>query len=178
MASYRNLIAIDLASYGSAFLLINQFCDDDEIKVFEISPIGQAGLLIFLIKDPIAAEVLKNEIESLFKCHILSICLLKNFDQNLLPIYLSQNKTPILKSILIQEFSFVSKALEAAAQILEQKLQLVDFRIVRTYPLNAVIVSTAVEDKLLFDISVLASAKSSVVIENVSPVLKTYFEIT
>jgi hypothetical protein len=178
LSNYPHLIAIDLSSYGSAFAIINQFCDDVQIKVFEVSPIGQAGLLILLVNEATAAEILKNEILSFYKSSVLAIEIIKNFHDKLLQTYLSQNKPQLLKSLVIQEFSFVSQALSAAHNILNESFELVDFRVVRTYPLNAVVVITSDNLEKFFKIKENSYIKSTTVIEKIENSVKNYFQIT
>ncbi len=176
MLSYSNLLVIDLASYGIAFSIINQFCDEIQVKVFEVSPIGHVGIIILLIKDETAAEVLKNEILSFYKSNLISVCLLKNFDKRLLPVYLSQNKDEALKSMLILEFSFVSDAFVAAQKLLTENISLLDFRIIRAYPLNAILVAAADDPAKLISLRENLCARSSTLIENVGAVVKEYFQ--
>lgn len=178
LINYKHLLALDLSSYGSALAIINQFCDDDQIKVFEISPVGYAGLLILLIKEETAADILKNEVISFFKSNLLSVELLKNFDSRILEIYLSQNKSEVSTSLLIQEFSFVSQAFKAAHALLVKDIQLIDFRVIRTYPLNAILISTAIEGTHLIQHKDQLGLRSSMLIDHVEPVLKQFFQST
>ncbi len=177
MNQFKNFLAIDLANYGSAFAIINQFCDDHHVKVFEVSPIGRAGLLLLLIQEQTSADFLKNEILSLFKAQILSIELIKNIDPQLLSVYLSQNTPTVNKSLLFLEYSTVSKALVAAQKGLERSLQIIDFRVVRAFPLNAVVVLSATSSEQFHSYLESVYVETKTIIEQVDPIVKSYFEI-
>ncbi len=177
MSSSSNLLVLDLSSYGSGLAVINQFCDEDQVKVFEVSPIGHAGILILLIKDATAAELLKNEIFSYYKANILSIALLKDFDMTALKIYLSQNKPVVLENLLIQEFSFLSEAFCCVDRLIKSKIAVIDFRVIRTYPLNAIVTSTSSNADSLAVVRSEVNSRASVVIEKIEPVLKQFYQI-
>ena len=175
--SFSNLLSFDLSSYGAALAIINQFCDDDEVKVFEVSPAGSAGLLILLIKDQTAAELLKSEIFSFYKANVLSSALVKNLNLNILKTYLSQNVPEVSSHLLVQEFSFVSDGFRAAEYLLLSGINLVDFRVIRTFPLNVILVSSAKDSEVLRSAKAEVPTRSNVIIEKVEPVLRQYFEI-
>ena len=143
MTSLTNLLVFDVSSYGSALAIINQFCDDKDVKVFEVSPVGPAAILILLVGDAIAGELLHNEIVSFFKSSILNSIRLKNLDIEILKIYLSQNKPEVLSNVLVQEFSFVSEAFGASQFLRNSDISVIEFRLIRTFPTNAILVSTS-----------------------------------
>lgn len=176
MSNLEQLLILDLSSYGVALSIINQFCDDKDVRVFEVSPIGTVALLVLLVKEKTLAAILKNEIFSFYKNSVLSMRLIENFDPQILMVYLSQNKAEVLKNILVQEFSFVSEAFAAAQLLLEKKISLIDFRVVRTYPLNAILISTSAEIESLIQIKSQVSGKTQTLIEKTEPTLKAYFQ--
>ncbi len=178
MDSHSNLLCLDLASYGTALAIINQFCDDDQAKVFEVSPVGTAGILILLIQDQTTAELLKNEIFSYYKASILSSSLIIDLNVSLLKTYLSQNVPVVATNLLIQEFSFVSEGFTAADILFLNKIDLVDFRVIRTYPLNIILVSTSKDLAGLQLANEKIRSRTYAIIPKVEPVLKQYFEIT
>ena len=81
MPKYKNLLVLDLTSYGAAFAVLNRFVDDEQVKVFEISPIGQKAVLMLLLQDEITATILQKEIKIFFSNEIISSGLIINFDQ-------------------------------------------------------------------------------------------------
>lgn len=166
---------MDLTSYGAAFAIINRFVDDEGIKVFEVSPCGQAAILILLAKEINSAQILKSEIASFFKDQVLNIALIENSHADLLPTYLSQNKTSLSQNLLILEGSSIAVGLGLADKLLKQKHALVDFRVVRTFPKNVVISATAVNMIELLDIDCADFKKNY--IENVETPLKSFYEI-
>lgn len=177
MSNQSSLLILDLSSYGSALAIINQFCDEKNVEVFEVSPVGTAGLLILEIKDSVAGNLVKNEVFSFYKNSILSFQLIEKFDLRLLKIYLSQNKDEVQKHLLVQEFSFVSDAFSAAQDWLNQGFSVIDFRVVRTFPANVILTVTSENLEKLVTVKNLGSPKVSSVIEKVEPVLKKYFQI-
>lgn len=179
MNQYNHLLAFDLSSYGVALAIINQFADDEAVKVFEVSPCGQSAILILLAKDANVLVILNAEIESTFKSQILASSLIENTHGDLLPTYLSQNKVVLHKSLIILEGSSVAMGLALAHKALEEKNTLVDFRVIRTFPKNVVITLTteapeannrwmSLDDGFDF---------KKTYIENIQPLLKSYFEI-
>ncbi len=175
--NYRHLIAVDLTSYGSALALINQFSDDDGIKVFEISPLGSGALLILMAKEVTAAAILKNQIQSQMNPSVLNLCLIEKAHENLLKTYLSQTTSKVAKSMLIIESSFVSEALGIANKLLHDTIELLDLRVVRTFPSNSIITATHdSSEKLLLAGQANQTAKFTL-ITDVHPVLKNYFEV-
>lgn len=175
MANSSSLLVLDLSSYGSALAIINQFCDDKSVQVFEVSPLGTAGLLILDIKDPIAGTLLKNDIFSIHKNFILSYRLIEEYDLQLLKVYLSQNKPEIQKHLFVQEFSFVSEALAAAKEWMQKSIQLVDLRVIRTFPTNIILTVTTDDFEQLLQLKNLGGPRTSTLIENVEPSLRQYF---
>lgn len=178
MNQYKHLIALDLSSYGMALSIINRFVDDDTIKVFEISPCGQSAILILVVKEINTLLVLKSEITSFFKSHILDVRVIADFHAELLPTYLSQTKAKISKSLLILEGSSVAIGLEIADKLLKENHILIDFRVVRTFPKNVILTISEASGKnlnQLLDINFLEFKKTF--IDNVQPPLKSYYEI-
>lgn len=172
---YKHLIALDLTSYGAAFAIINRFVDDDGIKVFEVSPCGQTAILILLAKEITSAQILISEIASFFKDQVLNIALIENAHTDLLPTYLSQNKTSLNKNLLILEGSSVALGLHLADKLLKQKYALVDFRVIRTFPKNVIISATTASMTELLDIDCANFKKNY--IEEVQISLKSFYEI-
>lgn len=177
MGSQSSLLVLDLSSYGSALAIINQFADGKNVVVFEVSPIGTAALLILEIKDRIASHLVKNEIGSFYKSSILSSRLLETFDTSLLKVYLSQNQDEVAKHLLIQEFSFVSEAFAAAQDLLTQQVRVIDFRVIRTFPMNVILTSTSDHIEKLVGIKNIGFPRAGTVVEKVEPVLKEYYQI-
>jgi hypothetical protein len=108
--------------------------------------------------------------------NVLSACLLENLDSEILKVYLSQNKPEISKSLMVQEFSFVSEAFAAAQALVSKKISLVDFRVVRTFPINVILVSTAAQASD-FEMAKGKMARSNTIIDQVEDTLKHYFQI-
>ena len=177
MGSQGSLLVLDLSSYGSALAIINQFCDGKGVEVFEVSPVGTAALLVLEIKDRIASTLLKNEIYSFHKSSILSFRLIENYDLKLLKVYLSQNQDLVLNHLLVQEFSFVSEAFAVAHELTSQNINIVDFRVIRTFPMNVILTSTSQSLDQLVKVKNVGVPRASTIIEKTEPVLKEYYQI-
>ncbi|MBY0553342.1 hypothetical protein K2P97_02355 [bacterium] len=169
---FKHLLAFDLASYGAALGIINQYVDDSLVKVFEISPCGSSATLILLSSDVVSLQIIKSQSESIFKSQILAISLVENVHEDLLLAYLSQNKTVLKNHLVVLEGSYVSSALEVANSLLKANETLVDFRIIRTFPKNVVLTFT--NNKIQ---SFEYKDFKKTIIENIQPVLKSYYEI-
>lgn len=169
---FNHLLAFDLASYGAALGIINQYVDDASVKVFEISPCGSSSILILLSSDKVSLQIVKSQSESIFKGQILASVVVENIHNDLLPVYLSQNKTELKNNLLVLEGHYVSSALEIANEMLNAGESLVDFRIIRTFPKSVVLTFTSSTTKI-FE----SKDFKKTIIENVQPVLKTYYEI-
>ncbi len=175
MNQYKHLLAFDLASYGAALSMINQFADDTTIKVFEVSPCGSSAILILLSTDIMSLKIMKSQSETLFKSQILSSSMVENIHENLLPTYLSQNKIELKSNLLILEGNHVSKAFELANLLLLLGEQLVDFRIIRTFPKNVILTLTSTKNEIE---KIDSNDFKKTFIENLQPVLKSYYELS
>lgn len=175
MSQHKHLLAFDLTSYGSALAIINQFVDDDAVKVFEISPCGSSATLILLAKDTVSLQIIKSEVLSYFMNQVLSSGFIENTHDELLVTYLSQNKPKVEKAMVILEGAFVSEGLEIADKALKNNNSLIDFRVIRTFPKN--IVMTFSLKNISDFISVDKTSYKKTLIEDVQPLLKSYFEI-
>lgn len=175
MNKYKHVLAFDLSSYGAALSIINQFVDDQSVKVFEVSPSGQTAILILVSQDLIGLQVIKSEAISYYRSEILEFSMIENIHEEVMPVYLSQNKPGVSKSLVILEGPFVSTALAIADQLVNEKNLLLDFRVVRTGPKN-VILTVGAEDIGYFQTVNLHGFKKTI-IENIQPSLKAFFEI-
>jgi|GEM_PF-4881644 len=173
---YNQLLAFDLSSYGAAFAIINQYVDDEVVKVFEVSPSGPSAILILLCKEIISLQIIKSQVASIYSAQILSVALIENIHEELLLTYLSQNKTKLKKSLAIYEGSFVSMGLVLAQKALVAKNSLIDFRVIRTFPKNVVL--TVSVDSLGQLVSSDAFNFKKTYIENIQPSLRSFYEIT
>lgn len=169
---YKHLLAFDLASYGAALAIINQFVDDSAVKVFEISPSGSSATLILLSSDAMSLQVIKAQGESVFKSQVLASALVENIHADLFPAYLSQNKTQLKNNLMVLEGNYVSLALAAANKLLNSGETLVDFRIIRTFPKNVMLTFTNSKTQI-FE----SKDFKKTLIDNIQPVLKSYYEI-
>jgi hypothetical protein len=172
---YKHLISFDLSSYGTALSILNQFADGDNIKDFEVSLSGTSAQLILLSQDMVSLQVLKGEAQSLFKSQILDVQIIENIHADLLPTYLSQNKPQILNSMAVLEGVFVSTGLMLLQQALVNNIYVVEFRVVRTFPKNVILVLTSQNTESFSKISSVNFKLSQ--ISNVEKTLKSYFEI-
>jgi len=169
---YKHLLSFDLSGYGAALTLINQFVDDENIKVLEISPCGGGAQLILLSDEATALNFIYAESYSLFKNQILAAQVIENIHPDLLPTYLSQNKARLSTGLLLLEGTSVTAAFSIADQLLKKSITLVDFRVVRTFPKNVMITATAAQKP---DVN---TDFKSTWIESVNSALKSYYEIT
>ncbi len=174
MIQYKYLLSFDLASYGAALSIINQFVDDSSIKVFEVSPSGSSAILILLANDKVSLQIVKSQSETIFKSQILSSSMVENIHENLLPAYLSQNKVELKNNLIVLEGNYLSTAFELANTLLFSGGLIVDFRTIRTFPKNVVLTFAVSKNEF----SKLDSKEfKKTYIENVQPVLKSYFEL-
>ncbi len=173
---YKHLLVFDLSSYGAAFSIINQFVDDDSVKVFEISPCGQSAILILLSKETISLQIIKSEVTSIFGSQILSCVIIENLHADLLPTYLSQNKATLNKTLAILEGSSVALGFALAQKALDEKNILVDFRVIRTHPKSVLLTISAESLGLLVNTDSFDFKKTC--IDAIQPILKSYYEIS
>lgn len=175
MNQYKHLLALDLTCYGAALAIINEFVDDEGIKVFEVSPCGQSAILILVAKESVSLQVIKAEATSIFKAEILSAVVIENIHEELLPTYLSQNNVALSKSLVILECSSVATGLRSADKLLKDKHTIADFRIIRTFPKN-VILTISGENVGELSSFVNPGVKKTY-IENVRSSLRSFYEI-
>lgn len=175
MNKYKHVLAIDLSSYGAALSIINQFVDDHSIKVFEVSPCGQTAILILASQDLLGLQVVKNEVAAFYRSEILEFSMIENIHEDVVPVYLSQNKPGVGHTLVIIEGPFVSTALKIADQLVKDGNILLDFRVIRTGPKN-IILTIGTESAAFFDSFNYAGFKKTL-IENIQPSLKAFFEI-
>lgn len=178
MNSYRHLVVIDLSSYGSALAIINQFCDDEDVKVFEISPLGSAALLILLTKESTAATILQKQIVSHWGAAVINTALILDSHNDLLPTYLSQKSSAVAKNILVLESASVSTALATANNLLNKEIQLLDLRVVRTFPSNTILTVTGENPEALLAIATKQADLKTTFVANVQKTLQEYFQIS
>lgn len=171
------MVVIDLSSYGSALAIVNQFCDDQDVKCFEVSPVGSAALVILATKEPMAAQVLKVEITSQWGQSVICMAVIEDAHVDLLKTYLSQTSVSTSQNILVLESPHISEAMAAADQLLKSSISLLDFRVVRTFPSNAILTATLNRLEALIDFSEKNKNFKSTLIPNMTPVLKNYFDI-
>lgn len=164
-----------MSSYGTALSILNQFADGENVKDFEVSLCGTTAQLILLSQDVISLQVIKGEAQSLFKSQILDVQIIENIHENLLPVYLSQNKPQIQTSMAVLEGVFVSTGLQLLQQALMLNIGVVEFRVVRTSPKNVIIILTGTSEDAYRKISSINFKLSQ--INKVEKTLKSYFEI-
>lgn len=176
MPQFKHLFAADLSSYGSAMALINKYVDDENVKVFEVSPCGQSAILILLSKELMSLQIVQNEGLALLKSQILDSCIIENVHEDLLPTYLSQNKTKLDKVMAVLEGGSISEGLTLANELLNEGLRLVDLRVVRTHPKSVMITVTGANAMAMAHFE--NREFKYTYIENLQPALKAFFEIT
>lgn len=175
MNRYKHLLTFDLSSYGVALAIANQFADDQAIRIFEISPVGTAAQLILIGEEITSLEFVRSEAQSLFRAQILASEVVANMHADLLPVYLSQKSSPLKKSVVIFEGESTAFGLKLAQQILNDGADLVDFRIVRTFPKNVIITATADQAEGLLRLSAAMFRKTC--IQNPQRPVRELFEI-
>lgn len=175
MNKYKHLISFDLSSYGTALSILNQFADGENVKDFEVSLSGTSAQLILLAQDTVSLQVIKAEAQALFKSQILDVQIIENMHADLLPTYLSQNKPQILNSMAVLEGVFVSTGLLLLQEALLANISAAEFRVVRTFPKNVVLVLTSENEQDFAKVSSVNFKLSQ--ISKVEKTLKSYFEI-
>lgn len=175
MNKYRHLLSFDLTGYGAALALVNRFVDGEVVRDFELSPTGAEAQLILLSQDVLALQVIKNDGQSYLGSQILQSALIENIHEDLLPTYLSQNKTALAQCLTVLELTSVSNGFLAAQSLLTKGISLVDFRVVRTSPKNIIITATS-DSATACDFLDLTPLKKTV-LTDLQPSLKSYYEI-
>lgn len=175
MNKYKHLISFDLSSYGTALSILNQFADGESVKDFEVSLCGPSAQLILLGQDAISLQVIKAEAQALFKTQILDVQIIENIHADLLPTYLSQNKAQVLNSTAVLEGPFVSTGLQLLQQALVSSISVLEFRVVRTFPKNVILILTSTNETDFEKVKSISFKSNR--INKVEKVLKSYFEI-
>lgn len=175
MNKYRHLLSFDLTSYGAALAIVNRFVDGETVRDFELSPTGTEAQLILLSNEVMALQMVKTESQSYLGTQILDSVLVENTHEDLLPVYLSQNKTALGQHLAVLEFSSLSKSFLVAQSLLQKGVSLVDFRVVRTSPKNVIVTATA-DSAQAFDFLNVTSMRKTV-LSDLQPSLKSYYEI-
>lgn len=172
----KNLIVIDLCNLGSAYSIINRFVDSEVTEVFEVSPMGTGSILILNVQDAVSGEIIFNNIRKEYKADIQNISLITGIQEMAVKVYLSQFQSPILKNILIIESTQVSKIFSIADVAANNaNIGLVDFRVVRTNPCNAILVLTS--DNVVDLMSFKNLGAKTTIINDVQNSVKEFFEI-
>lgn len=172
----KNFLVLDLSNLGSAYSIINRFVDNENIEVFEISPIGTAALLILNVNDSISSQLLYNNIKNEYKSDLMSMALITDIEPSVVKTYLSQSQAQIQKNLLILESSEVSRMFSVAQNAATKgTIGLVDFRVIRTNPCNAVLVITS--DQISNLMTFKDFGVKTTLINDVQNSVKEYFEI-
>lgn len=177
MTEFKNVIVFDLTKLGAAYQIINSFVDDEVVHVFEVSPLGTNAVLILASNDLIALKFIEKECLAFFKSDILNIAFLENISEKIITSYLSQNIPTLQKHLAVIEETSFAVAFQLAATALQQGLEIVDFRVVRTAIPNLIITLTSDSVEKLSQLSSLKQLVKLTVIENVQKPLKSYFQI-
>lgn len=175
MNQFKHILTFELSSFGAALSVINHFVDDKAVKVFEVSPCGSAAVLILLGQDVLSLQILKSEAQARFRSQILESSIVEYAHGELLPAYLSQNKTGLSTSMVFLEGASVAKGISLGDFILKAGHTIIDFRIVRTNPKN-VILTVGTETLSYFENFDSQDFKKSYV-DKVQPSLKAFFEV-
>ncbi len=176
-SSLGHFLIFDLTKLGAAYHLINTFADEQEINVFEVSPVGTQAVLILTCRDLVSAQLIYNQCLSLCRSDILAAALVESMKDCVLSAYLSQQKPSLGENILVSEMQFFSQAFELAQKLIQADIALVDFRAVRTSPANLIITSTSHSAEVLNRFMTENAFVKMTLIPSVRPVLKSYFEI-
>ena len=164
-----------MSSYGTALAILNQFADGENVKDFEVSVCGNSAQLILLAQEMVSLQIIKGESQALFKSQILDVQIIEDIHSELLPIYLSQNKPQVQNSMAIFEGAFVSTGLQLLQQALVNNLGVVEFRIIRTFPKNVILVLTSADIKNFQKVFSVDFKMTQ--INKAENILKSYFEI-
>lgn len=174
MDLFKHLIAFDLSSYGAGFALVNRFADGENVRSFELSPCGSGAQLILLGKESLPLQFIEKEAHANFGSQILDCQIVENMNPQLLPAYLAQNKVKIQSALLILEGSSVSRALCLAQKFLNAGADVIDFRVLRTFPKNVVLTVTGPANTLLSGAG--DENFKQTYIENPEPSVRSFFE--
>ncbi len=175
MNKFNHVLAFDLTSYGAALSIINQFVDDGVVKVFEVSPCGQLGILILVAHDFVSLQIIKSEVLSSYGSQILEHSIFENVHSEVLLTYLSQNKPLLASTMVVFEGPFVSKALHMADQQAKAGNTLIDFRVIRTSPKNVILTVGTQAAESTTNIDYLNFKKTQ--IDKLQPSLRAFFEV-
>lgn len=171
----KNFLVIELSNLGSAYSIVNQFAEIDSVDVFEISPIGAGSILILSSSDALSAEILYNNIKTNYKNSILNIQLILEIQTEVILTYLSQNKPNLKKHLAVIEAGSVANMFMYANKLLDKKIELIDFRLIRTRPANVILTVTTDNIETLSQLNFTDAHVT--IINDLQPVTKSYFEI-
>lgn len=177
LSTLGHFLIFDLTKIGAAYQMINSFADEQAVRVFEISPVGNQALLILSCKDLISAQLVYNQCLSLYRSDVLASVIIENVNDSILNAYLSQQKPNLSSNILVIETQYFSHAFDAAKKLVQADIAVVDFRAVRTSPANLILTSTSSSPEILNQFMSKNSFTKMTLIPDLQPVLKAYFEI-
>ncbi len=177
MSNLGSVAVFDLTKLGTAYQIINAFVDDKVVHAFEVSPIGTQAVLILSSKDSIALKLIYEQCLRFYRSDILQSELIAEINNEVIAAYLSQNKTQILKHMLVVEGESFAKGFATAELLLKNGLHIVDFRAVRTSPPNIAITATSSSVETLINMTEFCKNAKTTLVENVQSALRTYFEI-
>ena len=174
MTSYSHILCLEFYSYGAALAALNETVNDNSIKAFEVSPAGSLGLLILVSNSLSELKAAQGLIQKNHIATLANSSLIEAANENLLMTYLSQNKPNLKPHLAVYEFGFFGQALTFANQALSKGFDLVDFRVIRTAPLNAIVFVSSEKKEGLSLLSPSFGKKQ--IILNTTDVLKSYFQ--
>lgn len=176
MKQLENLICFDLSSYGGALHIVQQFVNDEDVILLEISPCGQGAILLIGAQELTALQFLQKEAYKLFSNYIISSQIVADVHSKLLPCYLSQESSTLNSHLVVFEAGTFSDAMQLASSALKtEKINIVDFRILRTFPINAILTLTT-SDLSNFE-KVDHNGFKKTIISKPSSTLKSLYEI-
>lgn len=178
LSNIGHFIIFDLTKLGAAYQIINSVVDGDNIKTFEISPLGSQAVLILVTKDLISAQLILNQCMSLYKSDITDAVVVENVEQNILGPYLSQNLPKMNQAMLIVEINTFAKAFAVAKRFVNAEINIIEFRVIRTGPPSLVLVATDENAEKLNSFMQVSDSSKMTLITGVQLSVSSLFQIT
>lgn len=130
----KNALFLELNSLGYAYSLVQKYCDESQVKVFEASPTPRGAILILASNSikglqDIADSIIGQNEHQMF---IENSWLGENLSEKLIEAYLNQILSPIKENLVLVETTSVCEAVKATALALDKNFEICEFRMLRS----------------------------------------------
>jgi hypothetical protein len=140
----KELLVLWVESYGLALKLANSFVLNGG-ELLDCSVIGKWSQLIVKTENVKSVDVILLEIPTAVACQKKH---LKNVDAKVIEAYLSLANEKVQDFILTIENEFVGDAFEIAQKMINENINIVDFRLLRFQEPKTILILTGAQDQL------------------------------